>query len=294
MNASVRQSTGIERLDGLLGGGLLPGTLTVVVGATGIGKTQLGLQFAQAGRQQEERSGIVLDLSARGDGQNHADYARRMFDWEMSAAASDRHPPLDAFFASHCDHGQYLHVFDYSGRRVTRGDLDFDEWHEWQGEINARLRSAIGFLYGNFAQGACRLVVDGIEPADRPGESIQFNLFEYVYHQVVRKDPAWVARDLFRERYRAHADMIADHSYDAGRLGCLLLCTSHETLLDDLIARGIDQGDVLANANTLIYLGKIRDGNRIGRGLYIAKHRGSACSDEIVPYQINDQGIQIE
>ena len=36
-------------LDELLGGGLLPGTLTVVVGSTGIGKTQLGLQFAQAG-----------------------------------------------------------------------------------------------------------------------------------------------------------------------------------------------------------------------------------------------------
>ena len=45
----VRQSTGIPALDELLGGGLVPGTLTVVVGATGIGKTQLGIQYAHAG-----------------------------------------------------------------------------------------------------------------------------------------------------------------------------------------------------------------------------------------------------
>ena len=32
-----------------LGGGLLPGTLTVVAGATGVGKTQLGLRWADAG-----------------------------------------------------------------------------------------------------------------------------------------------------------------------------------------------------------------------------------------------------
>ena len=46
-------------------------------------------------------------------------------------------------------------------------------------------------------------------------------------------------------------------------------------MLDDLISRPLDEGDMLSNANTLIYMGKIRDGNRIGRGLYIAKHRGS-------------------
>ena len=34
----------------MLGGGLLPGTLTVVYGATGIGKTHLGLTFADHGR----------------------------------------------------------------------------------------------------------------------------------------------------------------------------------------------------------------------------------------------------
>ena len=55
----ARLSTGVPGLDELLGGGLIPGTLTVVVGATGIGKTRLGLQFANAGSTQEARRGIL-------------------------------------------------------------------------------------------------------------------------------------------------------------------------------------------------------------------------------------------
>ena len=112
-----------------------------------------------------------------------------------------------------CD---YLHLFDYHGRRVTRRDLDWDDWRNWQAELNARLRAAIAFLYGNFVRGVRRVVIDGIEPADRPGESIQFNLFEYVYHQILRKDPEWVARDLFREAYRRHADEAARHTLRSG------------------------------------------------------------------------------
>ena len=91
MSDTQRLSTGIDGLDELLGGGLLPGTLTAVVGSTGIGKTQFGLQFAQAGLKQEGRRGILFDMCARGDSQNHADYAQRMFDWDVAAgrAASD-------------------------------------------------------------------------------------------------------------------------------------------------------------------------------------------------------------
>lgn len=287
-----RQSTGVSGLNELLGGGLVPGTLTVVVGATGIGKTQLGLQFAQAGDGGEGRRGIVFDCSSRGDSQSHADYARRMFDWRLTPMDVDRQVDVDATLRAQVLY-DYLHVFAYHGRRVTRRDLDWDDWRNWQAELNAKLRSAIAFLYGNFVAGVRRVVIDGIEPVDRPGESIQFNLFEYVYHQVLRKDPEWVARDLFREAYRRHAAEIAQHVYDPARIGCLLLYTSHETMLDDLISRPLDEGDVLSNANTLIYMGKLRDGNRVTRGLYVAKHRGSACDERIVEYKIGDRGLQI-
>jgi replicative DNA helicase len=41
----TRISTGIPGLDGMLGGGLMPGRLYLVEGAPGAGKTTLGLQF---------------------------------------------------------------------------------------------------------------------------------------------------------------------------------------------------------------------------------------------------------
>src|SRR5439155_26605185 len=94
----TRQSTGVPGLDDLLGGGLIPGTLTVVVGATGIGKTQLGLQFANAGAAQETRRGVVFDMSSRGDSQSHAEYARRMFDWRLVAMEPGRAIDVECFF----------------------------------------------------------------------------------------------------------------------------------------------------------------------------------------------------
>ena len=64
-------------------------------------------------------------------------------------------------------------------------------------------------------------------------------------------------------------------------------------LADGAASRPLDEGDSLSNANTLIYMGKIRDGNRLGRGLYIAKHRGSACDERIVEYRIESDGLRI-
>ena len=58
MNAPTpsRLSTGLTALDDLLGGGLLPGSLTVVVGATGIGQVhELVTQLrGEAGARQVE------------------------------------------------------------------------------------------------------------------------------------------------------------------------------------------------------------------------------------------------
>lgn len=65
MIPASRLGTGIPALDERLGGGLLPGTLTVIVGGTGSGKTQLGLQFLNAGQAPEGRRGIVFDMTAR-------------------------------------------------------------------------------------------------------------------------------------------------------------------------------------------------------------------------------------
>lgn len=289
-----RQSTGIADLDEMLGGGLLPGTLTVVLGATGIGKTQLGLQFAHRGQSQEGEPGIIFDMTSRGDAQNHADYARRMFDWMLRErpAELDRHEVSD-IWKPELSRWDTIHMFRRSGRRVTLGDMDFDQQREWKAELNRRLAETIAFFYGNFCLGVRRCVIDGIEPSERASDSFQFELFEYIYHQILRKEADWVARDLLRAQFRAHSDEVRRHMYNHAEICCLMLCTTHEVMLDHLLSRPIESGDVLSNANTIILMGKVREGTRMSRALHIAKHRGSACDDAIRPYEITEHGIQL-
>ena len=69
-----------------------------------------------------------------------------------------------------------------------------------------KLERAIAFFYGNFIFGVRRCVVDGVEPSERASDSFQFHVFDYVYHQILRKDSEWVARDLFRAQYRANEE----------------------------------------------------------------------------------------
>lgn len=291
MSQSDRVSTGIAALDQMLGGGLIPGTLTVVLGATGIGKTQLGLQFANAGQVQDGERGILFDMTSRGDGQNHVDYATRMFDWKIRQRELEQPFVADEVWNRELARSDYLHVFDRSGRRVTKHDLDHDQWQEWRVELNRKLDLAIAFFYGNFVHGVRRVVIDGVEPVDRASESFQFHLFDYIYHQILHKDHDWVARDLFRVHFRAQEPTIQQHAYDHRQLATLLLSTSHEVKLDDLIDRPIESGDELSNANTIILMGKIRDGNRMRRALHISKHRGSAVDDGIVPFDIDESGL---
>ena len=73
------------------------------------------------------------------------------------------------------------------------------------------------------------------------------------------------------------------NAYDPRHVGCLLLYTCHETSLDAQIERPLDEGDLLSNANTVIHLGKIREGTRFRRAMFVSKHRGSSCSDRNHP-----------
>jgi KaiC/GvpD/RAD55 family RecA-like ATPase len=292
--STTRQAFGIEELDRDLAGGLLPGTLTVVAGATGVGKTQLGLQWANAGKDREGNRGVVCDLTSRGDSQNHAAYASRLFNWELNEYPLTITPDLDRVWDFARSIGDYFHPVDRAGRRVTREDLEAEEWHEWKTDLSRVLRCSVGFFYQHFTRGTRRVVFDGVEPADRFSESIQFELFEYIYHHVLRKDDEWAAREWLRERYRANAQLVLQHRYDHRQIGCLYLYTTPHVLLDDLMIQPITQGDIFANANTIILMGRIRRDGRFGRALSILKHRGSACGDEVLPYRITEHGLVFE
>jgi KaiC/GvpD/RAD55 family RecA-like ATPase len=293
MTKTKRLSTGVPGLDEKIGGGLLPDTMTVLVGSSGIGKTQFGIQFLNAVNADNERPGIIYDLTTRGDSQNHAEYAKKLFNRTLIAEEPERRIDFDTFFSPDEHWGDYLRVLTSRGRKVTRRDLDFDEWRDWQAELSRHLDTTIGFFFHHFVHGVRRLIVDGIEPVEYKGDSIQFELFEYLYHQIIRKEPEWVARDLFRQHYREHAAEIHANLYRKEKIACMVLYTAPETSLDALIERPLDEGDLLAGANTIIYLGKIRDGVKFRRAMYVSKHRGSVCPDEILLYEIDDHGLKI-
>ena len=286
-----RQEFGIGELDRRLGGGLLAGTLTVVAGATGTGKTQLGLRWADAGLRAEGHRGVLCDLTSRGDSQNHVAYASRLFGWPLLDYPISLTPDFEHVWDFSRALGDFFHPVDRAGRRVTRADLDDDQWHEWKSELSRVLRCATGFFYQHFARGSRRAVFDGFEPAERFSESIQFEFFEYVYHHVLRQDDEWAAREWLREQYRAHQESVLGHAYDHRTIGCLCLYTTPQVMLEDLMTDPISSGDVFATANTIILMGRTREGGRLGRAMVIPKHRGSECSDEIIPYRINDQGL---
>ena len=287
---SPRQAFGLPALDRQLGGGLLPGTLTAIAGATGAGKTQLGLRWAAHGLEAEGRRGVVLDLSSRGDSQNHADYARDQLGWDLNTYPAD--VPIDpaAIWDQARDFAEHYHPFARAGRRVTRDDLGPEAWHAWKSDLGRTLRAAAAYFYAQLTRGVRRVIVDGVEPADRMSESIQFEFFEYLYHQVLRKEHDWAAREVLRETYRANLEAVMAHRYDPATVGCLYLATTGEVMLDDLMSRPIGEGDIFANANTIILMGRVKSDKGLGRGLFVAKHRGSRCGDEVLPFHMTDRG----
>lgn len=289
-----RQKFGYERLDELLGGGLLPGTLTVIAGATGAGKTQLGLAWAQNGIASEGKLGSIMDLTSRGDSQNHAGYLADRYGIDLSVFDGTVPHDLSEVFAETRDWGDYFHPFYRAGKRVTKNDLDPDDWHNWKVELGRTLRLAGFYLYGSMIRGSRRIVVDGVEPTDRFSESIQFEFFEYVYHQILRREHDWAARELLREQFLRNQPKVEARAYNQKDVGCLYLYTTPHKFLDELIDEPISEGDIFANANTIILMGRTRGESRLGRALHVIKHRGSACSDDIVPYRITDEGFVFE
>lgn len=143
---SARISTGITKLNQALGGGLIPGKLAVFLGATGIGKTQLGITILNAGLNQEGQRGILFDMTSRGDSQNHADYAKRMFDWQMTQANPETNPTVEEIWEVDKARRDALHLFQRAGKRVTIQDLESEQWKEWKAELNRKITRAIGFF----------------------------------------------------------------------------------------------------------------------------------------------------
>jgi hypothetical protein len=235
-----------------------------------------------------------MDLTSRGDSQNHAGYLADRYGIDLPVFDGVVPHDLSEVFKEENRWGDYFHPFYRAGKRVTRDDLDPDDWHNWKVELGRTLRLAGFYLYGSMIRGSRRVVVDGVEPTDKFSESIQFEFFEYVYHQILRRDHDWAARELLREQFLKNSAQVDARGYDHRDVGCLYLYTTKHKFVEELIDEPIAQGDIFANANTIILMGRTREAGRLGRALHVIKHRGSACGDEIVPYRITDDGFVFE
>ncbi len=278
----------------MLGGGLIPGTLTVVYGATGIGKTHLGLTFAHHGLAADGAPGLIFDMNARGDSQQHHAYAERLFGWKLGrwthtvTPMAAPLPPEGALADCYSDAFPWVgKIHDY---QVSRPDGPEFDW-SWKAAYNRALYTVRPFFYFHFCAGARRVVVDGVEPMDVPAESIQFFLFDELYRKVIHRDAETLGMEICLPVW-TYRDFIDAHRYDHRAVTTLLLVTAEETRLDDLVSRKILIGDLGAVANTILVMGSERVGNRLGRFCAVVKHRGSAMSDEITEYRITERGIE--
>jgi KaiC/GvpD/RAD55 family RecA-like ATPase len=292
---TTRVSTGSYRLDEMLGGGLLPGTLTVVYGATGIGKTHLGLAFCHHGAEADGAPGIVFDMNARGDSQQHHAYAARLHGWDLSRwthsvlPMADPYPPAEQMRAFYCDALPWVgKLRDY--QVPTSDGFEFD-WN-WKAQYNQALYTVRPFVYFHLGAGSRRIVVDGIEPMDVPGDYIQPYVFDDLYRKVIHRDSETLGMEICLPVWQ-HRAFIDAHRYDHAAVTTMLLVTTEETQLEHLIARKVAAGDIGAVANTIVVMGSERVGNRLGRFLCVVKHRGSAKSDEIAEYRVTERGFEL-
>jgi hypothetical protein len=238
----------------------------------------------------------VLDMNGRGDSQQHDEYSARLFDWSLKewthavAPMTDPYPPPDQMEAF------YSNALKWVGRvrdfqvPTPDGSYEFD-WN-WKAMYNHALYTVRPFLYFHFAAGTRRVVVDGVEPMDTPADSIQFFMFDELYRKTIHRDAETLGMEICLPVWK-HREFIDGHRYDHAAITTLLLVTTEETRLEDLLARKVATGDIGATANTILVMGSERMGSRLARMLCVVKHRGSAMSDEIVEYRIGAGGLEL-
>ena len=267
----------------MLGGGLLPGTLTVVYGATGIGKTHLGLTFAHHGRAADGAPGLVVDMNARGDSQQHAPYAERLYGWPIRRWTHTVLPMADPYPPAAELEAHYLDAFPWVGRRsdyevATPEGREFD-WG-WKAAYARALYTARPFFYFHFANGSRRVVVDGIEPRESD-DSIQAYIVDDLYRKIIHRDaetlgmeiclPVWQHRAFIdapplRPRVRSRRSSWSRPRRPGSR-------TSSRARW-----RRATSGRWPTRCSSW---GARRSGSAWAASSAVAKHRGSAMSDEI-------------
>ena len=98
-------------------------------------------------------------------------------------------------------------------------------------------------------------------------------MFDDLYRKIIHRDAETLGMEICLPVWQ-HRAFIDAHRYDHAAVTTLLLVTTEETRLEDLIARKVTAGDIGAVANTV--LARQREGgHRVGRFVCVAKHRAA-------------------
>ena len=115
------------------------------------------------------------------------------------------------------------------------------------------MEEVTAFMYAHFARGT-RAGDDRRHRAIEEGQiSVQLRLIEYIYQRILRTDSDWVARSLFRGEWQRAKDAVERCAYNKDDVCTLVLQTSNEIMLTELMSREIVEGDLGTNATTICF-----------------------------------------
>ena len=217
---------GISGLDELLGGGLVAGTMALVEGAPGTGKTTLGLQFIHHGVVARGESGLILTFEEVPQ-QLYRDALN--FGWDLRRLVQDG--KLSIIFITAEVLQRYLSDPEDMWQRLARGAMPrrvlIDSVTHFQ-QLTAnevRLREILNlFLSGMRRQGLTALLLKEME--QRNGGGIPFE--EYAVDAVIRLTYVLDGETGPRQRYleilktRGQEHVPGRHSFKFGPEGLRL------------------------------------------------------------------------
>jgi len=147
-----------------------------------------GLHFAHAGKGAEGTPGIFFDMNARGDSQQHREYAERLYEWKLKrwthtvTPMTEPHPPADQMDARYCD--ACRGSANSATIRFRRPTGASNSTGTGRPSTNHALYTVRPFVYFHLGGGCRRIVGRRIEPMDVPGDYIQPFLFDELYRKT--------------------------------------------------------------------------------------------------------------
>ncbi len=153
-------STGIKKLDEILGGGLLPSSNVIIIGATGAGKTVLSTAIAAKSGNTIKHQGIIFDYE---NPRIIMEYARKMYNWPIRMLRK-------------INEGYYENKDNPSGKEIINGN--HSPYYNFHNKVVTTRED--GFISSNKNGKNC-IIFDGLE--------IDFSLEDMLYlENHVRKN----------------------------------------------------------------------------------------------------------